>query len=786
MSHDPFKIVIGNNWQTSFLDDRESFGFPSSGKKETLDFSRVRDVVDIFVGGTSISGHIEEDSIFFLVRDFLFAVEKLSYGDGSVRVSFYEGPWELVLQRVGKKVYITLYRGGQRSEVVVKDQAVLFSHLSEGVLASAESLYQQAVELNDQAKDDPVVFGMNEIWARVKAILENSQVLNDEEPVQPRTVESTRWLSARTPDSFSFGFKFKAGITDLLITQKPLGSDLNPLLFKGRLAVHARGSRIVLGNGYLFLQAERLLASLRYLMTAWNEGRSMSRRLVSDGLIVGIRLNRSGLAVTLMDSHNDQAIIVMNDITPLDYAEAVLGVCRELRRLVIEQNPHQRRNLRIESFSREVRTITSWVKQNKLCGVVNNNPERYRNFYESSRIQTSAVDLKGAERLRFSERWRVEVEGLNIKRTSLMGKVVVVTARNMLVGVDTETGGVLWRRENDSGESRCVSAGADALVRASTSGTVEMLDLFTGVRRWHTSLTPRSGGSAVLLVIDHGPCPGVVVVAEEENKITALDLRTGEPRWRFTNSRGGFLALLRFGRLMYVCGNDGHICAVDIEDGSLVWRFTERTRFFHHPAVTNNYLVAASGRPSRSEGQLFGIDPFSGELKWRLYLEGGADTAPIISGDVALIPVQTSDCQDLLAVDISQGKILWRKTWDLSGAKCALKALEDSFVINTEGGVLECIDAYSGKQKWHEILGPVCSDDVPHDLYMVQRGGLLFVPADTVYLVRPEDGRVIHSLGGEPPVPDLLQVDQDLGVFIAEKSGHIAMYDLAGSLSVVS
>jgi hypothetical protein len=59
------------------------------------------------------------------------------------------------------------------------------------------------------------------------------------------------------------------------------------------------------------------------------------------------------------------------------------------------------------------------------------------------------------------------------------------------------------------------------------------------------------------------------------------------------------------------------------------------------------------------------------------------------------------------------------------------------------------------------------------------------VPADTVFLVRPADGHVIHSLGGEPPVPDMLQVDMDCSMLIAEESGHIAMYELARRLSVV-
>lgn len=784
MSSDLFKIVIGDSWRAAVADGQGPF---SVGSDDSVDFSRVRDVVDIVIGGTSISGHIDEDSIFFLLRDLLFAVEKLAFTDTYVRVSYYEGPWELVMQRVGRRVYITLYRGGKRPEVIVKDQSVLFTQVAQGVSSSAQTLFEQALQLDRCAANDPVVAGMMSIKARVDEILKNPPSDKTGEVPTSVSVESTRWHTARTPQSFSFGFKFKAGITDLLMPGKPQGSDLNPLLFRGRHAVHVRGRRIVLGEGYLFLQTERLLASLRQLLTAWEEGRPMSARLLSDGLVIGIRLGRDdGLVITLMDNHNEDAIIVLNDLTPWDYAEAVLGVSRELRRLLVEQNPQQRKNLRIEAFSREVRALTTWTKDSRLGDIINNNPERYRQPSELQRTGLTSVELSNAGRLRFTERWRVEVEGLDLDGTMLMGKVASVTARGVLLGVDTESGNVMWRRETDRQDARCLQAGPDGLARATLTGSVEMLDLFTGVVKWRTSLSPRSGGAPVLLVIEHGPSPGLVVAAEEDRKLTALDMRTGEARWRFMSTRGGRFALRRFGRLLYVIGNDGNFNAVDAEEGELVWRFTERTRFITPPAVVKESLIAVGGRPGRPEGQLFGLDPFSGELKWRVALKGGAMTAPIIAGNAALIPLRSAGHFELLAVDIRSGEALWRKDCDAWDGKCALMALEDSFVMNAEGGLLRSVDAKTGEDRWTTVLGPTVSDDVPFNLRISMRGGLLFVPADTVYVVRPEDGYVVHSLGGEPPVPDLLQVDNTPAVFIGEESGHIAMYDLTSRLSLVS
>ena len=71
----------------------------------------------------------------------------------------------------------------------------------------------------------------------------------------------------------------------------------------------------------------------------------------------------------------------------------------------------------------------------------------------------------------------------------------------------------------------------------------------------------------------------------------------------------------------------------------------------------------------------------------------------------------------------------------------------------------------------------------------LQEGLSLFSGASRVaiiYVVRPEDGNIVHSLGGDPPVPDLLRVDPNCAVFVAEDSGHMAMFGLSSCLRVVS
>lgn len=778
---DVFKIVIGDSWRANC---------PAQGRKptpgDTVDFGRLRDVVDIVVDGQSILGRTDEDSIFFLMRDLLLAVERLICGNGSARVSYYEGPWELVLQRLGKRALITFYRGGQRPEILVKDRQVPFRELVSGIIDSAAELLGQVETLDPGCLTDPLIVSIRQLVDSLSPVMEEPQPATEPIPTSIK-LESSRWTKPRTPESFSFGFKFQATATDLLAPGRPQGSDLHPLLFRGQLVVHVRGRKVMLGEGYIFLQTERLLTSLRQLLSAWEEGRPMSSRLISDGLVIGIRLGRDdGLVVSLMDSGDPNAIVMLGDLKPWDYADAVLGVAREVRRKIVETSAAQRRNLRLEALSREVKALSSWAKEQQRGAIINEDTERYRRLAEPRRVPETPMSIREASRLRFTERWRLEVEGLDLRGTMLCDDLAVVSARGLVLGVETDSGSVVWRRDTERTDARIARAGRDGLVRVSPSGMVEMLDLFTGVARWRTTLAPRSGGPPVLLVIEQGPAPGLVVVAEEDRKIVALDVRTGEPRWRFAAARGGQFALLRYGRLLYVASSDSHFNAIDIEDGTVVWRFADRTQFMIPPAVHGDTLLVSGGRPGRPEGRIYGLDAFSGKPRFGHPLNGGAMTAPIVADGSALVPVRNGRRNELVTIEALTGNELWRRDCTGWADPCALMALDKSFIVNSAGGVLRALNASDGEERWTSVLGPTCSDDIPMGLKVILRGGVLFVPGDTVYVVRPDDGHVIHSLGGDPPVPDLLQVDHDCGVFIAEDSGHVGMFGLTNRLSVVS
>ncbi len=779
-TQESFRILFREQWVEPSGDSH------GGGSVVRFDPSLMHGVMDLVVDGRPLFEHSGDDAIFFLMRDLLAAAERLMSGESIARVSFYETPFELVFQRNGEKVYLTFFKGGYSPEVIVKDRLLPVRSFLSGIADSAETLVRQTFEMDRTVGDDPLIRWMQDAVERVKKYARRRSFKDDAPAVESTVVESSRWSAPRTADGFSFGFRLRATATDLLSPGRLSGNDLHALLFRGQFVVHARERRRVMGEGYLFLQAEKMLVSLRKLLTAWEEGRPMSVRLLAEGISIALKLSGDdSLQVTLASHTDEESIIVLNDLSPWRYADAVLGVCREIRRAIISRSPTQRRNMRVETFARDVRQLSAMVRELRRGALINENPERYRDELSLSTRRESAMEIARSRALAFKERWHLEAEGLELRGTMLCGSVAVVSAHGYMLGVEVDSGAVIWRRDTDRGDARLQVAGRDGFVRVAQSGAVDMMDLQTGVLRWRTTLAPRSGGAPVVLVVDQGPLPAMVIAVEEDRNLVALDLRTGEIKWRYTVMRGGRFSLRKHGRLLYVASGDTQLSAIDLEDGSPVWRYPSRTRFYHPPAVENHRLFQVGGRIGRTDGRLFGIDAYTGVSLWSVELKGQALAGPIVAADTVLVPVQRRNSSDLRAFDATTGQELWKMPCDGWAQSCSLLPLDRQFIVNLAGGTVQSIHAKTGEVEWRTVLGPVCSDDIPLSLSVCLRGGALFVPADTVYVLNPENGQIIHCLGGDPPVPDLMNVHPDCSVFVAEESGHIGLYSVARSFTLV-
>jgi outer membrane protein assembly factor BamB len=312
------------------------------------------------------------------------------------------------------------------------------------------------------------------------------------------------------------------------------------------------------------------------------------------------------------------------------------------------------------------------------------------------------------------------------------------------------------------------------LIRLSIDGEVDLCDVETGEPYCSTHIAPRIGGPPLGLMAGGGKIPPVAVITEGSDRLVAIDVRTGEPCWRFSSRMGGDFRLTKVGRVLLVTCGEEAIHALDITTGEDVWRFAERGRFQLKPLVSRETVIAAAVRGPR-EGALFGLDLFSGRLRWQRELDGPPTSNPCAAGDVALIS-RAGEEASLCAHSLDTGEPLWETRDPGLGIGGAGLTLDDTWIVNAPFGQLHALDVATGAVRWSTNLADALADEIPRRLEPVLRGGALFVPASSVHVIRPADG---HRLAASLPcdlVPDLMRVDERGWIYVAEESGYVAGY----------
>jgi outer membrane protein assembly factor BamB len=282
--------------------------------------------------------------------------------------------------------------------------------------------------------------------------------------------------------------------------------------------------------------------------------------------------------------------------------------------------------------------------------------------------------------------------------------------------------------------------------------------------------------------------PKVIVVAEGERRLVALDLHTGEARWRFTARAGGTFRFKRIGRLLVTAAGDASLNALDVGTGETVWRVSASTPFANTPCIQGESVFAAGGANGRGRAQLFAIEAFTGVTRWCTELPGAAASAPVAARDVVALVLTGPEGPKLLALRAEDGELAWEVPLGnspLRGRPASLTAFGSMLVANLPTGRVCAVDAPSGAVRWSRVLGTPRETELPRRRDVHLRAGALFVPQTSLGVLRPRDGASIADASHCELVPDLLRVDEDCALYIGEESGHLRCFEPAARLSVV-
>lgn len=828
-----------------------------------------RVVLDLFIGGSKRSTRVEETHCGFALRDLALALVDLARRPrGKAIVRLYDEPWEICVERFGAAACLSVYRPAPKPYIAVYERPVSFGDVITvtrdaiaGVVAGGQLSRRAGLELGS---------ALAELDALARSCAD-FEALEVPRPV-PIAIEPDR----DAPISFGAEFALREADQPHLVSAPEVvdhasgaavrapfeaveRSDAHALLFVGRMRAEIRGRTVDLGDCHPFLVADHLVEVGRRAFDAWERGLALHARAEAAGVLVGVRVSAEGeLALSLAPAHggarrdgctdscrDHRAAHTFPALGVIDFLEAALTFGRSLVRTILRRDRSQSANLQLSSFRRVLRESTEALRQaSQTDAKVNPTPDPYRTFATAAQEALpgpSPSSATPASRLRFAPRWRAIVPGVDLRATYLCGDRLIAGAASEMWALDRQDGRVLWRTDISRGTSVVTPAG---IVRLSPDGSLAVHSFATGERLLQTRIAPRTAGSTAGAVVHLPGMPRLVIVTEGDHHLVAIDLTTGETRWRWSwgashGAARGAVRIKRVGRLLYFICGDGALTALDVMTGAVVWRVRDRLRFRTPPTVARDGLFVVAGG-AHGIARLHCIDPYSGVVRWTTVI-GGATTPCTIEGSVLVadgsvgVAMRTTHGKNRESRASALALAMFRLEdgTPLMGARnCGPRsstdapvgtswlAVDDTFIGNMPTGEIIGIDARSGGPRWRRVLGPRPLDaDIPRRLEPVLRCGALFVPCSLlspppaaissnasprpvpssrmrpagrdgeagagVCILRPSDGAPLGAVAPTEAIPDLLRVDEHCNVYVAEESGHIAAFAALPRLTLV-
>jgi outer membrane protein assembly factor BamB len=684
-------------------------------------------------------------------------------------------PAEFALVRSGDRVIVDCYGTDSAPEIFLREHAIELSALLAACADTARRIADGA--------DATTAAAMLQLGRRV------SETAPCPDPLPQARALRCSGGSLQSPGRkvpLSFGFSAEITPSADHAIESHAFADVHAMLFEGQLWAFAGDRRVSVFEGPIMLAAQRMVAAVRALCDAWQAERSVHVRLRSGAFWVAVRRERAGtVALTLSGGRGDALTW-----PTLDVRAAVLPILRlasDLIRKLIAADRRQSHNLRVTALRSEVRALRRIVRaRDRRESFENADPERLRlsvpEAMEPARADKPPANLAiHAAGLRYSERWNVAIDGLDASAVYLRGEQLVVATQKLTLALGRGNGEVLWSLPSSG--ATAMMAGR-ALLRLLPDGMLELHELADGSVYARTQTAARGGAGGPHLFAGGGSLPPMVILSEARQHLVAVDLRTGQPRWRFRAHGPGALQLARSGRVLCVTSGDGTVDALDVASGEVVWRFGDGVRFCLKPAVSREVVVAMAGEPRGGAGAVYGIALYTGRVLWQRELPAAPSCDPIDAGDAVIVPYGRSKQARLLALDVRTGEPRWDQADPgLDNGGQAL-ALDSTLVVNTPSGRALALDLGDGAARWTRVLSNPLTDDVPRQLEPVLRQGALFVPSAQVHMLRPQDGSPLTQITCDL-VPDCLRVDERGWFYVAEESGHVCAYAAGPQLALV-
>ncbi len=285
-------------------------------------------------------------------------------------------------------------------------------------------------------------------------------------------------------------------------------------------------------------------------------------------------------------------------------------------------------------------------------------------------------------------RWVMQT-GAPVLSSPLLWEDTVYVGNNgkKLFKLNAGNGKLIWTYEaGGSFETKPLLAGG--LLFAAAHDGLHAIDPETGSRAWFYKSRWAESSPAFF--------KGMVLMGEDDGKMTALDAKTGKVRWQYGTAGPVESAPAAAGGRVYFGCNRGMIYAVDAARGYEVWTHPVKGRIEGSPLVVDGAVVAGC-----TGGTVYAFDAELGTLLWEKELGGSIEGGA--AGDGKKIIVGTKKGR-VFALSGADGAIIWMNE-ETGPVETTPAIYGDTVYIGCHYGFLTALDISTGARKWRFLTG---------------------------------------------------------------------------------
>ncbi len=255
------------------------------------------------------------------------------------------------------------------------------------------------------------------------------------------------------------------------------------------------------------------------------------------------------------------------------------------------------------------------------------------------------------------EIWRQDLDmPIRIAPSINAGRILVQSFDNTLTALDADNGSILWKNQTESeattlvgGATPAYSPENDVVIAAFSNGELQAYKASTGTPLWTDLLIShkRTNSLAQISAIKANPVidGGKVFAIGYNSVLTAIDLRTGSRIWE--RETGGTNQPWVAGNYLYVLTNDFDLLALDKNDGKIIWNTAipkgddsdaKNGVFGSGPVLVSDRLLVAT-----SNGYIFSVSPYTGEILGYVSADEGIELAPIVVDGMAIFTTNDAE-----------------------------------------------------------------------------------------------------------------------------------------------